>query len=246
MFKKLWQWIERFWQRLFGTARSESPSPEPEVTPLSDAAYERLLSRLLDKVAAGWTQDRVLEEIGDRRDDRFFQSWLHRFGKRLLKSPVPNRELGKRMLQLSEVGCGEIGEIAGQYGRQLLEREFPPLFEAEYEPLFAQLLQKTTQGTSAVSAFLSDLSPRVSIEQWTNWLRGYGERLLVEPEPDQTMGKALLRLSDVLQPVTPQQPTRAEDEAMQAFSQVAGEIGREIRSREIVWEVWEYAGNDRA
>lgn len=240
MFKRLWQWIKNLVRRLFGTPTPEPPA-EPQISPMSDAGYEQLLMEVLDGVASGWTRDRLLAEIGHRTEDRFFHSWLHRFGKRLLSSSIPHRELSQRLVHLAELNCGRLSEIAGEYGRQLQNRPLPPLSEEEYEPLLAELLQRTTQGAPEVSAFLADLSPRVSIQQWTNWLRGYGERLLAVEEPDQTTGKALLRLSEQLRLQLPEPCATPQEKAMWEFSQVAEEIGREIRSREIVWEIWEYS-----
>ena len=243
MWKRFWQWLKNFLRRLFSTPTTPKPTPEPEVSPMSDAGYEQLLMQVLEGVASGWTRDRLLAEIGDRTGDRFFHSWLHRFGKRLLASPVPNRELGRRLVCLSELHGGRLSEIAGEYGRQLRDRPLPPLSPDEYEPMFDRLLQATTQGAPEVSAFLADLSPRVSIPQWTNWLRGYGETLLAEKEPDQTTGKALLRLSEQLRVQIPEPCTTPEEWLLWEFSQVAEDIGREVRSREIVWEIWEYTEN---
>ena len=68
----------------------------------------------MDGLAAGWGEAKVLNHFGERVDDRWFVDWLRRFGyTRLLKSPEPNRELGSQMVRLGEMGCGELGVLAG-------------------------------------------------------------------------------------------------------------------------------------
>jgi hypothetical protein len=41
----------------------------------------------------------------------------------LLSAPVPNYELAGRMVQLGQLDCGEIGDLAGDYGARLLNRQ---------------------------------------------------------------------------------------------------------------------------
>ncbi|MGB3653123.1 MAG: CHAT domain-containing protein, partial [Rivularia sp. (in: cyanobacteria)] len=54
------------------------------------------------------------------KDD--FVGWLRRFGERLLAGDGENRELAERMVLLSKVGFGELSEVAGEIGRELLEK----------------------------------------------------------------------------------------------------------------------------
>ncbi len=46
--------------------------------------------------------------------------WLRRFGDKLLTSDGENRELAARMVRLGDVGCGELGQVANEVGRDLL------------------------------------------------------------------------------------------------------------------------------
>ncbi|MEI2579368.1 CHAT domain-containing protein [Scytonema sp. PRP1] len=48
--------------------------------------------------------------------------WLRRFGERLLASSAPNDELAARMVQLGELGVGEVGDVARDIGMRLLRR----------------------------------------------------------------------------------------------------------------------------
>jgi hypothetical protein len=90
---------------------------------LSDRDYEHLLLQMVDRVAQGWEQAQMVEHYGQRLQDRFFKSWLQRFGEKLVRSAVPNRELAERLVRLGEMGCGEIGRLALAIGRQVLMRE---------------------------------------------------------------------------------------------------------------------------
>ncbi len=258
-------------RQLFNRDRPELPPP-PAIDPLSDAGYERLYFKLLERADEGWTRSQFLEQWDDRLEDKFFKSWLRRFGDKLLSSPAPNRELAQRMVHLGTIllssrpsgalrteeapppaygdrvsaltpnpspnGRGEsegeeIANLSTEYGRKLLDRELSPLAPEEYEPTFKLLLQKTANGKAAVLAFLRDFEARVSVAQWCEWLPGYGERLLAVEEPDQTTAKALLRLGDIL-------AENDDSEGQTTLAELATRIGREMRDREIIWEVWEY------
>jgi len=250
-------------RQLFNRDRAPELPPPPAIDPLSDAGYERLYFKLLDRADEGWTRSQFLEQWDDRLEDKFFKSWLRRFGDKLLSSPAPNRELAQRMVHLGEtltpdaspVGANgvrppkngeEIANLSTEYGRKLLDRELSPLTPEEYEPTFKQLLQKTANGKAAVLAFLRDFEARVSVAQWCEWLPGYGERLLAVEEPDQTTAKALLRLGDILaenddetdsNSIPPSPPLPLSPSSL---GELATRIGQEMRDREIIWEVWEY------
>jgi hypothetical protein len=82
--------------------------------------------QLLEGVAHGWQQPRAVgffNKIRQRVRKSEWLEWLDRFGTNLLNAPVPNYELAGRMVQLSQLDCGEIGDLAGDYGIQLLERQ---------------------------------------------------------------------------------------------------------------------------
>jgi hypothetical protein len=106
--------------------------------PLEDADYEYLFMQLLEGVANGWQQPRAIgffQKIRHRIRKSEWISWLDRFGQSLLGSPVPNYELAGRMVQLSQLECGEIGDIAGAYGIKLLNRQEDGQLGAEYSPI---------------------------------------------------------------------------------------------------------------
>lgn len=232
MLQKILQWLKGLTQQQ--SAPQEPEPSQPEIKPLSDADYEILFLRLLEKVAADWEQARILEYLGERSQDRFFKSWLRRFGKTVLSSPVPNRQLAERMVKLGDIGCGEIGEIAREIGRQQLAREFEPLNEAEWEELFKQLLQRVGRGREATVEFLEDLEGRATGEQWGQWFRGYQERLLASKMPDYQLAGGLLELAGQLESL----PEFGD------LAKVAGQVGSELRVIEENLQIWEYDGPD--
>lgn len=82
--------------------------------------------QLLEGVAHGWQQPRVVkffEALKERTSEAQWLDWLRRFGERLLATTAPNNELAARMVQLGEIGCGKIGELASGIGMQLLTRQ---------------------------------------------------------------------------------------------------------------------------
>lgn len=235
MWRRLQQWLKRILNWVKGRFKQPEPlPPPPAIQPLSDAGYERLLMQVLDRVAAGEGERQVLENLGERRNDKFFQSWLRRFGKKLIESPMPNREVARRIVRIGEIDCGEICQIAGQYGRQQLSRDYPPLTESEYETLFHQLLQQVGHGETAIVKFLEDVETRATGEQWAQWLRGYGDRLLSEESPNYQLAAPLIILEEQMQ----QLPSFVH------FGEIAGNIGRQLREREEKEEIWEYDGAD--
>ncbi|WP_017314340.1 CHAT domain-containing protein [Mastigocladopsis repens] len=128
MLRRLWRWLKRFFQRLFG---SKHPSPQAgghtKVEPLkqpTDAEYEALFLKLLAGVNEGWSRGRVRGFLDANKITQVgLVEWLRRFGETLLVSSAQNTELASRMVQLGEVGIGEVGEVAHEIGMRLLKRE---------------------------------------------------------------------------------------------------------------------------
>ena len=137
MLKGIWQWLKGLFQRLFGTSPQASTNRRERQTeveappPLADSDYEYLFRQLLEGVAHGWQQERVLrwfETLKGRTTQAEWIAWLRRFGERVLASPAPNNELATRLVQVGEMtqslpSIGTIGEVAYDIGRQLLIRQ---------------------------------------------------------------------------------------------------------------------------
>jgi hypothetical protein len=128
MLKKIWQSFVRWFRKLSkkGAGRSIDRSTTAELPPLDDTDREYLFMQLLEGVAHGWQQPRAVgffNKIRQRVRKSEWLEWLDRFGDSLMQAPVPNYELAGRMVQLSELDCGEIGDLAGEYGVKLLNRQ---------------------------------------------------------------------------------------------------------------------------
>ncbi|WP_414586481.1 CHAT domain-containing protein [Scytonema sp. PCC 10023] len=127
MLRRLWQWLKRFFQGLFG---NKHPSPQPggqrKVEPPkqpTDAEYEALFLELLAGVNEGWSRGRVKGFLdANKITQSGLVEWLRRFGERLLASSAPNDELAARMVQVGELGVGEVGDVARDIGMRLLRR----------------------------------------------------------------------------------------------------------------------------
>ncbi|WP_310484879.1 hypothetical protein [Chamaesiphon sp. VAR_48_metabat_403] len=128
MLKNIWQSFVRWFRKLFGggTGKAINRVPAAELPPLDDTDREYLFMQLLEGVAHGWQQPRAIgffNKIRQRVRKSEWLEWLERFGQNLLAAPVANYELAGRMVQLGQLDCGEIGDLAGDYGARLLDRQ---------------------------------------------------------------------------------------------------------------------------
>ncbi len=129
MFKKIWQSFMRWVRKTFGKGTGKTLERRiaiADLPPLDDTDREYLFMQLLEGVAHGWQQPRAVgffNKIRQRVRKSDWLEWLDRFGTNLLNAPVPNYELAGRMVQLSQLDCGEICDLAGEYGIRLLDRQ---------------------------------------------------------------------------------------------------------------------------
>jgi hypothetical protein len=132
MLKKIWQSLVRWLRKSFGlkVASKRDLAAVAALPPLDDIDREYLFMQLLEGVAHGWQQPRVIEffnKIRHRIRKSDWLEWLDRFGDNLLNSPAPNYELARRMVQLGQLDCGEVGDLAAEYGSRLLDRQHEEL-----------------------------------------------------------------------------------------------------------------------
>ncbi|MBD1920115.1 CHAT domain-containing protein [Microcoleus sp. FACHB-831] len=118
MLRGIWRRLVRFLRRLLGIRGDNAVKIER----LSDREYEQLFANLLTGVSQNWNQSQILQHLGDRVNDRFFKNWLREYGRKLRQLPDADHQLAWRMVNLSRVGCGEVGEIAADIGRDLLAK----------------------------------------------------------------------------------------------------------------------------
>ncbi|MBE9229994.1 hypothetical protein IQ264_31840 [Phormidium sp. LEGE 05292] len=94
-----------------------------------------------------------------------------------------------------------------------------PLENSDYEFLFMQLLEGIAHGwqQSKVEKFFAELDDRTTEAQWVQWIRGFGERLLASPAPNQELALRMLALGDM---------------GYGEISDTAGEIGLQLLQRQ--------------
>ncbi|MBD2345393.1 hypothetical protein [Anabaena subtropica] len=139
MLRRLVQWLKRFFQGLFGRGRKQtavktsSNVTEKPAPPLSDTDLEFLFTELLEGVhqarGQAWAE-KWLQNIEHRVTTAQWIEWLKRFGEKLLASSSPNNELAARLVQLGELGVGQVGDFAYDIGMQVLSRnQGEPIWE---------------------------------------------------------------------------------------------------------------------
>jgi hypothetical protein len=137
MLKRLIHWLKKFFRGLFGSKQNPIPGKQDvgnEVAPpLTDTDLEFLFTELLTGVhqarGQAWAQN-WLHKLEHRVTTQRWLEWLNRFGDRLLASKKPNNELAARLVQLGELGVGEIGDLSYSIGMQLLTRnQGEPIWE---------------------------------------------------------------------------------------------------------------------
>ncbi|MEG5063665.1 tetratricopeptide repeat protein, partial [Microcoleus sp. B3-A4] len=141
MLDKIWRFLKQLIQRLLGTnPKIEHPQPPPTLT---DAEYEAKFMELLEGVNQGWGKGDVAEFLLAKRiKNGDLAAWLRRFGDRLLEgghgdtaatdAVVSLQELARRLELLGRVVGGELGEVAGNVGREILV-VFPLVSDREAE-----------------------------------------------------------------------------------------------------------------
>ncbi|TAF10154.1 MAG: hypothetical protein EAZ77_03830 [Nostocales cyanobacterium] len=137
MLKRVIQWLKKFFQGLFSGKQGFSPVrkdvEKKAAPPLSDTDLEFLFTELLTGIhqarGQAWAQ-KWLHKLEYRVSTQRWLDWLNQFGDRLLASKKPNNELAARLVQLGELGVGEVGDLAYQIGMQLLTRtQGEPIWE---------------------------------------------------------------------------------------------------------------------
>ncbi|WP_293125504.1 tetratricopeptide repeat protein [Microcoleus sp. bin38.metabat.b11b12b14.051] len=144
MFDKIWQFLKQLFQRIFPKNRPSTkivPPQTPHQPPTqTDAEFEAKLMELLEGVNAGWGSGDVKGFfIAKGLRDTELADWLRRFGERLLAidrettqegghddtaSTESLQELARRLELLGGICGGELGEVAGNVGREILVK-FP-------------------------------------------------------------------------------------------------------------------------
>ncbi|MFS8118207.1 MAG: hypothetical protein ACMG55_06900 [Microcoleus sp.] len=139
MLNKIWQFLKQLIQRLLGTTPPPAPPPAPRPT-LTDAEYESKFMEILEGVNAGWSRGDVAGFlIAKRLRDAELAAWLRRFGTGLFEGEHDEtaaadavnslQELARRLELLGRIGSGELSQVAGNIGREILTRFPLPVVE---------------------------------------------------------------------------------------------------------------------
>ncbi|MEH2247557.1 hypothetical protein [Nostoc sp.] len=127
MLKRLWRWLKRSFQRLFGKKQTPPLEKQRRVESpkqLTDAEYESLFLQLLAEVNDGLSRGGAKGFLAAKRiNEANLVEWLRGFGERLLALATPNDELAKRIVRLGELSIGEVSVVAYDIGRRLGEGE---------------------------------------------------------------------------------------------------------------------------
>ena len=140
MLNKIWQFVKQLIQRLFKTQPTPPAQPKPVPPPPTDTEYEAKFMELLEGVNQGWSRGDVAGFlIAKRLKDPELAAWLRRFGVRLLEGEhedVPAtdaveslQELAQRLLLLSTIRDGELGNVARGISQEILARFPLPIVE---------------------------------------------------------------------------------------------------------------------
>ncbi|MBD2529433.1 hypothetical protein H6G97_07555 [Nostoc flagelliforme FACHB-838] len=211
MLKRLFQWLKKLFQSLFGGKQTASKSrgnvqKEP-APPLSDTDLEFLFNELLEGVhqarGEAWAQ-KWLHNIEHRIPTERWVEWLGRFGDKLLASPTPNNEMAARLVQLGELSIGEIGDVAYSIGMQLLTRnQGEPIWEYEGPDAFSTSLPSEMDSLSE-SADAPENPPEgeyqtvtleelfVMLQEDENLRQQIAQQLAVETDDPQVLVQALI------------------------------------------------------
>lgn len=196
MFQRIWQQLVRWFRSLFGIGKSKNPTlpsiqkePPP---PLSDTDLEFLFTQLLEGVQQQRGRDwaiKWLKNIEHRVSTGQWLEWLRRFGERLVASPAANNELAARMVQLGELRIGEVGDVAGEIGMQLLTRN-PGEPVWEYDGPDAEPIAPDNQQGEVQTITLDELF--VTLQQDDNLRHLIAQQLGIETDDPQVIVEALI------------------------------------------------------
>ncbi len=114
----------------------------------------KLLEGVHQARGEAWVQ-KWLDNIEHRVPQQRWVEWLKKFGDKLLAAPTPNNELASRLVQLGELGVGEVSNAAYEIGMRLLTRnQVEPIWEyegpdAQVEPAVSEDVVEAAQAEQA-------------------------------------------------------------------------------------------------
>lgn len=111
------------------------------------------------------------------------------------------------------------------------KKTIPPLSDTDLEFLFTELLAGVRQakGRTWARNWLYQIEHRVTTEQWLDWLRKFGNKLLKSKNPHNEIASRLVQLGEL---------------EVGEVGDLAYEIGMELLTRTPIEPIWEYDGPD--
>ena len=146
----------------------DSLIPEDKANPnslLSDADYEFLFNQLLEGVAHGWHDRRIIKffsQLGDRGNQPDWIAWLERLRPKIVTLPIESkRQIGTIMIRLGELTqsssqVSEIGVVSNRIGRELL---FGNVGDVVWEYVGPDLIVDSISGKSETESAFSQRLP---------------------------------------------------------------------------------------
>ncbi len=188
-----------------------------DLPPLNAADRKYLFFQLLEGVVHGWQQPRVVKffaKIKHRVPKSQWLDWLETFGEELLAEPNPSEDLARRMIQLSELDCGEVTNLAGDYGHRVLSKiyggyteEFLP--ELDGNEIELGYLPDFGMGEMDLVAMDSDFQPEAALSEM-QFADSLPEPSPPEPSPiDESIRQGNDQLEEPMAPSSPPETSPA-------------------------------------
>ncbi|AFY50811.1 hypothetical protein Nos7524_5086 [Nostoc sp. PCC 7524] len=116
-------------------------------------------------------------------------------------------------------------------GANVPKESAPPLTDTDLEFLFTELLEGVHQarGQTWAIKWLQKIEHRVPTERWVEWLKRFGERLVVSPSPNNELAARLVQLGEL---------------NIGEVGDVAYDVGMQVLTRNQGEPIWEYDGPD--
>ncbi len=124
---------------------------QPEAKPPTPTDYGTLFDQVMGGLAAGWSAEQVKSCLAGRENDQGFIEWLFRYDQDVWQRH-PNLTMAEPMVRWGTMGCGAIGQMAGEMGQRAMASVASPETQdashpqADLEALFQQGNRAYQQG----------------------------------------------------------------------------------------------------
>lgn len=108
----------------------------------------------------------------------------------------------------------------------------PPLSDTDYEFLFTQLLEGVHNGwhQKRVLKFFAELEDRTNQGGWIAWLKGFGDKVIASPAPNQELAIRMVRFGRLTEFLP----------SIRRLGQESYKIGQTLLHRQQPQQIWEY------